>query len=229
MDSLLMLLFTGFWVGLLSSISPCPLSTNLAMISFVTQKIGNKFVTVTSGILYSIGRSLSYIIISFIIAKAVVEISSISNTLQNVGNQILGIIMILAGMALLELIKIKVPGIKMDKEKRKKYKDLGIFGSLLLGMVFALAFCPISAAIFFGTVIPISIKANSSILVPLLFGIGTAIPVLVFAVLTAIGSNLINRFIKDLSKVEKYMRIVTGVIFILVGVYMTLSYVFRLF
>ncbi|MGC8927096.1 MAG: aromatic aminobenezylarsenical efflux permease ArsG family transporter [Myxococcota bacterium] len=229
MNELLMFSITGFWVGLLSSISPCPLSTNIAMISFVTQKLANKLITFLSGLLYAIGRSLSYILICFIVVKAFVGISSISNNLQNIGNQILGIIMIVAGMALLDLIRIKIPGLQMDKEKRKKYKNLGLVGSLLLGMVFALAFCPISAAIFFGTVIPISIKANSALIVPLLFGIGTAVPVLAFAILTVLGSNLINRFIKDLSKIEKYMRIFTGVVFILVGVYLVATYVFRFF
>lgn len=228
MNELLMFSLTGFWVGLLSSISPCPLSTNIAMISFVTQKLTNKLVTLLSGILYAIGRSLSYIIICFVVVKTLVGISGVSNTLQNVGNQILGIIMILAGMALLDLIRIKIPGIQMNKESRKKYKNMGILGSLLLGMVFALAFCPISAAIFFGTVIPISIKANSALLIPLFFGIGTAVPVLVFAILIATGSNLINRFIKDLSKLEKYMRILTGIIFILVGLYLVASYIFKI-
>lgn len=229
MNELIIFTLTGFWVGLLSSISPCPLSTNLAMISFVTQKITNKITTLMSGILYAIGRSITYIVICFIAVKAVVGISGISNILQNTGNQILGIIMIVAGMALLDLIRIKIPGIQMNKEKRKKYKDLGIIGSLLLGLVFAFAFCPISAAIFFGTVIPISVKAQSAFLVPLFFGIGTAIPVLAFAILTALGSNLINRFVKDLSKVEKYMRMVTGIIFILVGLYLIGAYVFKLF
>lgn len=229
MNELFVFSFTGFWVGLLSSISPCPLSTNLAMISFVTQKLTNRALTLFSGILYAIGRSISYIIICFVAVKALVSISGISNTLQNIGNQILGVIMVVAGMALLDLITIKVPGIQMNKEKRKKYKELGLMGSLLLGIVFALAFCPISAAIFFGTVIPISVKAKSAFLVPLSFGIGTAIPVLVFAFLTVAGSNIINRFIKDLSKVEKYMRWITGIIFIAVGLYLVGSYVFRLF
>ena len=88
-------------------------------------------------------------------------------------------------------------------------------------MIFALTFCPVSAALFFGSLIPIAIQAQSSVLMPSVYGIGTALPVLVFAVLIAFGVHAVGRAFKRLSAFDKWARQATAVIFLAVGVYLT--------
>lgn len=223
------LIFTAMWLGILTSISPCPLATNIAAISFIAQRITHKKIVFLSGILYTIGRSITYIVIGFLIAKAVVDIPMLSDFLQRYINKILGILLIIAGMVLLELLPINLPAISVSEKTAKKLVERGFLGSLFLGVLFALAFCPVSAALFFGGLIPVTIKAKSSIVLPLTYGIGTGLPVLIFAGLVSIGTEYVSKFYHRVTRMEFYTKRLTGVIFILVGIYYILSYIFEIF
>lgn len=226
---LLLPMFTALWFGILTSISPCPLATNIAAISFVSHRVAHKGVVFSSGILYTIGRSITYVTLGFLTVNAMVNIPLLSDFLQRYINRILGILLIIVGMFLLELLKVNLPSVLPSENMQKKLDNAGIAGSFLLGALFALAFCPVSAALFFGGLIPLAIKAKSSIGLPLIYGIGTGLPVLVFAVLVAMGSEYIDKIYHGITKVEFYTKRVTGSIFILVGIYYVLSYIFEIF
>lgn len=223
------LIHLALWFGILTSISPCPLATNIAAISFVSYRFANKGIVLLSGILYTIGRSITYIVIGFLIVESLVNIPLLSDFLQRYINKILGILLIITGMFLLELIKINLPSLSILEKAQKRLDEAGIIGSLLLGASFALAFCPVSAALFFGGLIPLAIKAKSSFVLPLAYGVGSSLPVLLFAVLVAVGSNYINVVYHKVNKIESYTKMITGVIFILVGIYYVLSYIFGIF
>jgi cytochrome c-type biogenesis protein len=225
----LFFLFTALWLGILTSISPCPLATNIAAISFISHRITHKNIVFLSGILYTVGRSITYIAIGFLIAEALVSIPLLSDFLQRYINKILGILLIIVGMILLELLPINLPSLTISENTFKKLIEKGFLGSLLLGTLFALAFCPVSAALFFGGLVPITIKAKSNIALPLIYGIGTGLPVLFFAVLVSIGAEYMNKVYQHVSQMDNYMKKVTGVIFIIVGIYYVLSYIFELF
>ncbi|MEO0292595.1 MAG: aromatic aminobenezylarsenical efflux permease ArsG family transporter [candidate division WOR-3 bacterium] len=223
-------LLTALWLGILTSISPCPLATNIAAISFVSYRIAHKVVVLLSGILYTIGRAVTYIVIGFLVVRAAINIPLVSNFLQLYINKILGILLILVGMFLLDLLfNIKIPSISVSESWQRKLDEIGIFGSLFLGMLFALAFCPVSAALFFGSLIPLALKANSGVILPLFYGMGTGLPVLLFAIFIALGSSHIGRMYERAVKFEAITKKVTGVIFILVGIYYVLAYIFKLF
>jgi len=220
---------SALWLGLLTAISPCPLATNIAAISMTSYQLSKKAVVLLSGILYGIGRSITYIAISIVIIKLALNISSLSYFLQTYINKILGIILILVGMFLLDLFKMNLPSFTPSEKLSKRLSQSGIVGTFLLGALFALAFCPISAALFFGSLIPISIKQQSAIGMPLLYGLGSAAPVLGFAVLIAVSSEYISKFYQNLTRIEYYAKRITGVVFILVGIYYVLAYIFKIF
>lgn len=222
------LLLSAIWLGILTSISPCPLATNIAAISFITQRITNKKIVFLSGTLYTIGRSITYIAIGLLIVKALVDIPALSDFLQRYINKLLGIVLILVGMVLLELLPITLPALSVSGNTTKKLTERGVLGSLFLGILFALAFCPVSAALFFGGLIPLTIKADSSIALPMIYGVGTGLPVLFFAVLVAAGTEYINKVYQRVTQMEFYTKRITGVIFILVGLYYVLSYIFEI-
>jgi len=226
---LFLAMFTALWLGILTSISPCPLATNIAAISFVSYRIVHKNIVFVSGILYTIGRSITYTALSFLIVKALVNIPLLSDCLQRYINKILGILLIIVGMFLLGVLKINIPSLSVSEKMQKQLDEMGLIGSLLLGVSFALAFCPVSAAMFFGSLIPLTIKTKESIGLPLIYGLGTGLPVLLFAVLVAIGSKFIDRVYHRVTKIESYTKLVTGVVFILVGIYYVLSYIFGVF
>ncbi len=226
MNEYLLGMTSALWLGILTSISPCPLATNIASISLISYQVSKKSIVFLSGILYGLGRSITYIAISMIIVKLALNISALSNFLQIYINKILGIILILIGMFLLNLFKMNLPGFTPPEKLSRRLSQSGLIGTFLLGALFALAFCPISAALFFGSLIPISLKVKSAIGLPLIYGLGSALPVLGFAVVIAAGSEYVGKFYQNLNRVEFYAKRITGVIFILVGIYYVLSYVF---
>jgi cytochrome c biogenesis protein CcdA len=177
-----------------------------------------------SGILYTLGRSLTYAVIGFLIAEMALNVPLLSDFLQGHINQFLGILLILVGAYLLGLVKFKFGGWGVPQVLQKKLTRIGLVGSLLLGMIFALAFCPVSAALFFGSLVPLSIASQSSLLLPAVYGIGTGLPVLVFAAIIALGSSVLSAAYEKIAKLENYTRKATGLIFIVVGAYYVLSY-----
>ncbi len=224
----LIFLASAIWLGILTSVSPCPLASNIAAVSFISQRINQRNTVFLSGILYTLGRSLTYIILGVLIVKTLVDIPILSDFLQRYVNKILGIILILVGMILLDLLRIPLSLPSVSENIAKKLVDKGALGSLPLGMLFALAFCPVSAALFFGGLIPMAVKAQSGIGLPLIYGIGTALPVLLFAFLVSVGTGYINNLYYRITRIEFYTKIATGIIFILVGVYYDLAYIFEI-
>ncbi len=218
----------ALWLGILTSISPCPLATNITAISFISYRIAHRRIILLSGIFYTIGRSITYSILGFLIVKAVVNIPLLSNFLQKYINKIFGPFLIIVGMYLLDLLKINLFSIAPSEKLQNKLENAGIAGSFLLGALFALAFCPISAALFFGGLIPLAIKTElEGILLPFFYGIGTGLPVLIFAFLIAISTQYIDKVFHKITKIEVYAKGVTGVIFILAGIYYILAYIFE--
>ncbi|HOW16390.1 MAG TPA: aromatic aminobenezylarsenical efflux permease ArsG family transporter [bacterium] len=218
-------IFTAFWLGILTSISPCPLATNIASVTFISKKIVHTKFVFISGLLYSMGRMLAYAIVGFIVIKSFMSVPTIANLLQKYMNMALGPVLILIGIFLLDAIKIKIKGLSISKDKFEKLSNSGVFGSFILGFIFALSFCPISAALFFGSLIPLSLSSKTGLVLPFIYGLATGLPVLVFSILTAFGVKAIGSWINKTSKLEVYARKTTGIVFIIVGVYyLTLTF-----
>jgi cytochrome c-type biogenesis protein len=157
-----------------------------------------------------------------------VDIPVLSDFLQRYINKILGIVLILIGMVLLDLLRVPLSLPSVSENAAKKLIDRGVMGALPLGILFALAFCPVSAALFFGGLIPIAVKAQSGIALPLIYGIGTALPVLLFAFVVAAGAGYINSLYHRITRIEFYTKKATGVIFIVVGIYYVFAYIFEI-
>jgi cytochrome c biogenesis protein CcdA len=221
-------IITALWLGILCSISPCPLATNVAAISFVSYRVAHQRIVLLSGILYTLGRSVIYIVISFLIIHALVNIPVLSDFLQQYINKIVGILLIAVGLFLLDLWKINLPSISISEALQKRLDEIGIVGSFFLGALFALAFCPVSAALFFGSLIPLAIMEQSTFGFPLTFGIGTSLPVLIFAVVIAFGSRYADEIYCGLKRVEYFAKRGTGVVFILIGIYYVLTHIFNI-
>lgn len=229
MSGLLLSFLSAFWLGILTSISPCPLATNIAAVSFISKKIAHPKAVLWSGVFYSIGRMISYAIVGFLIIYSVLSIPALANFLQRYMNKLLGPVLIFTGLFLLDVIKLKFSGLRLSDKNNKKLADSGLKGAFALGFVFALAFCPVSAALFFGSLIPLSLKSKAGIVLPFIYGIATGLPVLIFSLLTSLGVTAVSKWFNKISQFEKYARKITGAIFIIVGLYYTGIYVFKLF
>lgn len=214
------------WLGILTSISPCPLATNIAAISYIGSGAGPGK-TAGCGLAYAAGRMAAYLALGVVLTAGLLSSSLLSNFLQRYLNRILGPVLILAGMVLLELLAWNSTGFGISEGVRRRAEKGGITGAVLLGALFALSFCPVSAALFFGSLIPLSLKYGSRVTFPVLFGAGTALPVLLFAGLVAVGAQSIAKVYERLRRVERWGRRVTGTVFVLVGIYYSLVYIFE--
>ncbi len=217
---------TAVWLGLLTSISPCPLATNIAAISYIGRRVGNPRQVVLSGALYTLGRTLAYVVLGALLVASMLSVPQLSMFLQKYMNKMLGPLLILVAMFLLDLIELRASGGGLREGMRKRVDVLGLWGALPLGVVFALTFCPVSAALFFGSLIPLAVQARSSLVLPGLYGVGTAVPALAFAVLIAVGAKSVGRAFNALTKVEKWARGITGIVFLIVGIYYALKFDF---
>jgi cytochrome c biogenesis protein CcdA len=217
---------SAFWIGVLTAISPCPLATNVAAISFIGRKVSSPKATLVTGLLYTAGRSLVYVGLAAILVAGLLSAPAISAALQRYMNKLLGPILIVVGMLLLGLFRITTTGSSMGERVGRRLEGWGIWSGLALGIVFALSFCPVSAALYFGSLVPLSVKFESAVILPLLYGAGTALPVIVFAGFIAFGAQALGRAFDRVTQFERWARRITGVVFIVVGIYLSLAYAF---
>jgi cytochrome c biogenesis protein CcdA len=231
-----MVLGSAFWLGVLTSISPCPLATNIAAISFLGRSVGNTRKVLVSGLLYTLGRTVVYVglgvLILYVLQAASAggdpngAASGVSRFLQKYMSMLLGPVLILVGMMLLGMLdftgSLNLGGQDLQDRVAKK----GTFWSFPLGILFALSFCPVSASLFFGGLIGLSTQHSSPVLLPTIFGIGTAVPVIVFAFIITFAGQYLGRAFNRLTQIERWVRIATGVVFIIAGLYYTLTHVY---
>lgn len=216
----------ALWLGLLTSINPCPLATNIAAISFLGRQVKRPGMVLSGGLLYTVGRSLAYVALGFLLVKIVLESVTVAGWLQRYVNKLLGPVLILVGMFLLDMIRLRFGGILGADWLRRRAERWGLLGAVLLGVIFALSFCPLSAALFFAGLVPLAVKWDSAVMLPFAYGVGTAVPVVLFAALVAFGARSLGSVYDRVQKVDFWARRITGLIFIGVGIYLTLVHVF---
>jgi len=219
-------IWTALWLGILTSISPCPLATNIAAISYIGKDMTSHVKVFVSGIAYTAGRVFAYAAVGVLLSAGLSSVPDVANFLQRYMNAILGPMLFITGIFLFGFINISLPGINADKFKKLAGKGI-VTGPFLLGVIFSLAFCPVSAALFFGSHIPLALSVKSPVIFPPLYGIGTGLPVIIFAFLIAFGMHSLGSFFKGITSFERWARYITGVIFILVGGYYSLVYTFK--
>jgi len=212
-------LLTAFLLGILTSISPCPLATNITAIAYISREIKTVKNTLLNGLFYTLGRGISYTILATLIYFGISSFS-IAGIFQGWGDKALGPILIIIGLIMFGVIKINVKIKSREIEKLKEWLSRkGYIGSLLLGVMFALAFCPYSGVLFFGVLIPMVLGSTESLLLPPLFAIGTGLPVIIFSFLIAFSMQKVSRAFQVVQKVEKIMRYLVASVFIITGLY----------
>lgn len=220
---------SAFWLGVLTSVSPCPLASNIAAISYIGKGIAQPKRVFAAGLLYTLGRVLTYALLGSLLVASLASAVGLSDGLQRVMNQLLGPVLILAGMFLLELIRWSRATLNLTAGLQQRDGNSGLGGAVVLGALFALSFCPVSAALFFGSLIPLAMASGGSLVMPSLYGVGTGLPVLAFAAVVGFGVQALNRSFQRVAGLEVWARRVTGIVFIAVGLYYSLNYIFEAF
>jgi cytochrome c biogenesis protein CcdA len=218
---------SALWLGLLTSISPCPLATNITAISYLGRRVDSPRHVLGGGLLYAIGRSAVYVALCALFVMGLLSVPGVSRFLQRYMNQILGPVLVITGAILLEWLRPTFPGQGRGTENlRRRLESSGLWGAAPLGALFALSFCPASAALFFGSLVPLALRFESPVLYPIVYGVGTSLPVVAFAFVIAFGARSVGKAFNRLTQVESWARKLTGLVFIGVGLYMTMAYTF---
>lgn len=215
---------SAFVLGLMTAISPCPLATNITATAFISKNIASKKKVFLSGILYSLGRAFTYTTIGLILFFGANKFHIARFFNQN-GEKYLGPLLIVIGLIMLNVIRLNFFNkMNFSDKLSEKFQDKGLLGSFLIGAVFALAFCPYSGALYFGMLIPMTISSINGLYLPLIFAFGTGLPVLLFTYLLAFTASSVGTFYTRITKIEKAMRIIAGVVFIITGSYYMLIF-----
>jgi cytochrome c-type biogenesis protein len=219
----------ALWLGVLTSISPCPLASNIAAVSFLSRRITHPIMVFISGLAYTLGRMVTYAVLGWLIVNSLLGVPQVAQILQRYMGKALGPLLIITGLFLLEIVTLRLPGISLSEKRRNNLVESGAPGAFSLGLIFALAFCPVSAALFFGSLIPLALNSKTGILLPFVYGVGTGLPVFIFAMAIALGVTSLSHWFNKIVKLEYYTRKATGAIFIVAGVYYVNVYILKLF
>jgi len=222
-DSTQFPLLSAFILGLMTAISPCPMAANITAIAYIGKDIDKKSKVFINGLVYTLGRAITYTLIGLIFYFGASQFK-FQSVIQEYGEKFLGPILIIVGLFMLDILRIRIPGLGKLTEKAEGKSRTGFWGVLLLGIVLALAFCPYSGVLYFGMLIPITISSSSGLYLPVIFAIGTGLPVIIFAWFIAYTVGGIGSVYNKVKLFEKWFRRIVSIIFIGVGIYLTIIY-----
>ena len=214
-------LITAFLLGLLTAVSPCPLATNITAIGFIGKDIESHHRIFVNGLLYALGRVLAYTALGFILIPILREGASmfaVQKVVAKYGEMLLAPALIVVGVYMLGVFRLKLPMLNVGSDKLKQ-RSRGAWGALLLGVLFALAFCPTSGVFYFGMLIPMSAAESGGYLLPVVYAIATGLPVIIVAWILAYSVARLGKFYNRMQVFERWFRKVVAVLFIGVGVY----------
>lgn len=212
---------TAFLLGLLTALSPCPLATNIAAIGFISKQIGNRKKILLNGLLYTLGRVLAYTLLGvvlIVILKQGLGLFGVQNTIGKWGEWLLSPLLLLIGVFLLVGDRIRLPGFGFNGDAGGLSRKGG-WGAFLIGVLFALAFCPTSGVFYFGMLIPMSATTAGGYLLPAVYAVATAIPVLAVAWILAFSAQKIGLFYGKIQIFQRWLNVIVGVVFIFIGIY----------
>jgi len=215
---------TALLLGLMTVISPCPLATNITAVGYISKDLENRNRVFFNGLSYTLGRAITYTLIPLIIYFGADQFK-FSGFFQRYGEKIIGPLLLLIGIFMLDVIRINFPGFGRLSEKMEKRKTWRFIDALLLGIVFALAFCPYSGVLYFGMLVPLTLSTTSGLYLPVIFAIATGIPVIIVAWVLAYTVSGIGGVYNKIKIFELWFRRVIALVFIIIGVY----YIIRIY
>lgn len=219
-------LIIAAWLGILTSISPCPLATNIAAVSFLARRMHSRGFAVAGALAYAAGRATIYLVIGLLVTWGLAAAPGVSAFLQQNVAPFVGPLLILVGLVLLGWLILPIQFGMSSHSAAERLAGLGLLGEFLLGMVFALTFCPVSAALFFGTLLPLAVAAPIAWPTLLVYGVATSIPVGILAVLIALGASASRKMIGSIQRWQGLVGKITGIVILLVGVWLTVGLFF---
>ena len=212
---------TAFILGLLTAVSPCPLATNITAIGFISKDIESRNRTFLYGLLYTFGRIVAYSLLGALLIYMLrrgLDTFDLQSEVSQWGEMLLSPILIVMGLLMLFGDKLPLSSFGINASQRSE-RLRGTWGSLLLGILFAMAFCPTSGLFYFGMLIPMSASATEGYALPAVYALATGLPVVAVAWIIAYSVSNIAGFYQKMQVFQKWFNLVVAVLFIIVGIY----------
>lgn len=214
---------SAFLLGLMTAMSPCPLATNITAISFIGRELQDRRRVLWNGLLYTLGRAITYTGLGLILyfGASVFEVASL---FRGWGEKLLGPLLVVVGLVLLDIIPLRIGGLDVLAEKFGKNRaKAGYFGALLMGVLFALAFCPYSGVLYFGMLIPLTVTSPQGLWLPPIYAMATGLPVIVFAWVIAFAIGSVGALYNRIRTFELWFRRVSAILFVITGIYLAVA------
>ena len=216
---------TAMILGILTAVSPCPLATNLTAVAYLGREIDNRRKVFYLGLLYILGRTVAYsalgAVLIFIIRKGE-DAFDIQDAISAIGEWILGPALVLIGLFMLFGHLLHLPKFGFSGQASGSWTQ-GALGALILGVLFAMAFCPTSGMLYFGMLIPMSAVESGGYVLPVVYAIATSLPVLVAAWIIAYSVQSLGKVMGKIAVFQRWFNRFVAILFILVGLYYTIT------
>lgn len=212
-------------LGILTSVSPCPMASHAAAISVLVRQAGGFRRGIAVGSAYALGRAASYALVAWVASVGLLRLGPIVRKIQSHADAVLGLVFLAGGILLAVSPWLKLPGKGIDAAGWKHRLDAAgaIPGAFALGALLALAFCPVSAGIFFGSVIPLALTTNPSWAVTVPYGLATALPVFVLTLAAGYGTQQIARVFRATQRVTPWLHRISVVGMIGAGIWLLIK------
>jgi cytochrome c biogenesis protein CcdA len=214
---------SAFLLGLMTALSPCPLATNITAIGYIGRELQDRRRVLLNGLLYTLGRTITYTVLGLVLyfGASVFEVASL---FRGWGEKLLGPLLIVVGLVLLNIIPLRIDGLEALTEKfGKNSAKAGYFGALMMGVLFALAFCPYSGVLYFGMLIPLTVASPQGLWLPPIYAVATGLPVIVFAWVIAFAIGSVGTLYNRIRSFELWFRRVSAALFVITGVYLAVA------
>ena len=205
--------------GLMAAIGPCTMASNIAVLAYIGRDATRKWYTLVESLAYMLGSVLALSALGIAIILIGLEANSIQSFVEFLGTYILGPLLIIAGILMLISDRISFSSRGLSSSLAEKMKDKGILGSFVMGLIMGFSFCPYSAVLFFLVTIPLALTTSGGVVLPVFYAMGTALPVVAFTILLALGFQFASKWISKIADFEKYLKIVMAILFIGIGIY----------
>lgn len=218
---------TALLLGLLTAISPCPLATNIAAIGYLSKEITDRRKIFIDGLLYTLGRIIAYTLLGAVLITVLrqgASIFSIEKVFGRWSEVLIAPAMILIGLFMLFGNRLNLSGFGFNTGKAGPALR-GRWKPLLLGALFAMAFCPTSGIFYFGMLIPMSAAESGGYMLPALFAAATGLPVAAVAWVLAYSAAGIGRFYGRIRVMQLWLNRIVALLFIATGIYYATLYI----
>ena len=221
-DSLNIPIASALLFGLIGSTAPCQLSSSAATLAFLSRGAADPRKVWAQTLAYVAGKMTVYLIVGGVMVMLGLQLNQISQTaipVIGLARRAMGPLLIIVGLFMLGLLNIQLSvGARLSTWLDKKVgRQRGILPAYLMGIAFSFAFCPTLFWLFFGLTIPLAIASTGGIVLPAVFAIGTALPIIGLAALMASGAINLSQFLKRFKAADVWIQRATGIIFILIG------------